>query len=49
MKKLIVILCTFALCLSLTACSKVRDFSCYSEQQHGDGWSIVYTDEDGTE
>ncbi len=49
MKKLIVILCTFALCLSLTACSKVRDFSCYSVQQYGDGWSIVYTDEDGTE
>ena len=49
MKKLIAILCIFVLCLSLTACSKVRDFSCYSVQQHGDGWSIVYTDEEGVE
>lgn len=49
MKKLITILCILALTLSLAGCAKIRDLNCYSVGQYGDGWSILYTDEDGVE
>ena len=49
MKKFTAIIFILALTLSLTACSKIRDPACYSVQQYGDGWSILYTDEEGVE
>lgn len=49
MKKWITIICIVALSLSLVGCAKIRDLNCYSVGQHGDGWSILYTDEDGVE
>ena len=49
MKKIITIFCILALTLSLAGCAKIRDLNCYSIAQYGDGWSILYTDEDGVE
>ncbi len=49
MKKFTAIIFILALSLSLTACGKIRDLSCYSVGQYGDGWSILYTDADGVE
>ena len=49
MKKFTAIVFILAFTLSLTACSKIRDPACYSVQQYGDGWSILYTDEEGVE
>lgn len=49
MKKISAILCLFVLTLSLSGCAKPRDPNCYSVGQYNDGWSILYTDEDGVE
>lgn len=49
MKKISTILCVFVLMLSLSGCAKLRDPNCYSVGQYNDGWSILYTDEDGVE
>lgn len=49
MKKIITIFCILTLALSLTGCAKIRDLNCYSIGQYGEGWSILYTDEDGVE
>lgn len=49
MKKIITILCIFALSLSLFGCAKIRDLNCYSVGEYNGGWSILYTDEDGVE
>ena len=35
--------------LSLSGCAKLRDPNCYRVGQYNDGWSILYTDEDGVE
>ena len=50
MKKIITILCIFALTLSLFGCgSKPRYPENYSVGEHEGHWSILYTDEDGVE
>lgn len=49
MRKIITILCIFALTLSLFGCSKPRYAENYSVGQYQDGWSVLYTDEDGVE
>ena len=50
MKKIITILCVFALVLSLFGCgSKPRYLENYSVGEYKDGWSVLYTDEDGVE
>ena len=50
MKKVVTILCIFALTLSLFGCAgKPRYAENYSVGEYGDGWSILYTDEDGVE
>ena len=50
MKKIITILCIFSLALTLFGCGgKPRYAENYSVGEYGDGWSILYTDEDGVE
>lgn len=49
MKNFSIILCVLAMLLSLSGCAKIRDPNCYSIGQYGDGWSLLYTDEDGVE
>ena len=50
LKKITIILCVFALILSLFGCGeKIRKLENYAVGEYGGHWSILYTDEDGTE
>ena len=50
MKKIITILCIFALALSLFGCGgKIRELENYSVGEYQGHWSVLYTDEKGVE